>query len=124
MHGYEMIQELEARTGGVWKPSPGSVYPTLSMLEDEGLVQSETVAGKKLFALTAAGTETQTSGAEVPWAAMVRDADPAQVQLRDAVRTVHIAARQIAQIGTEEQKARAVELITELRRALYLLLAG
>jgi len=124
MHGYEMIQELEARTGGVWKPSPGSVYPTLSMLEDEGLVHSETVAGKKRFALTDAGTEAQTSGDAVPWAAMVRDADPAQVQLRDAVRTVHIAARQIAQIGTEEQKARAVELITELRRALYLLLAG
>jgi len=124
MHGYEMIQELEARTGGVWKPSPGSVYPTLSMLEDEGLVHSETVAGKKLFALTSAGAEAQASADEVPWAAMVRDADPAQVQLRDAVRTVHIAARQIAQIGTEEQKARAVELITELRRALYLLLAG
>lgn len=124
MHGYEMIQELEARTGGVWKPSPGSVYPTLSMLEDEGLVHSETVAGKRRFALTPAGSEAQTAADAVPWAAMVRDADPAQVQLRDAVRTVHIAARQIAQIGTEEQKVRAVELITELRRALYLLLAG
>jgi len=124
MHGYEMIQELDTRTGGVWKPSPGSVYPTLSMLEDEGLVHSETVAGKKLFELTAAGTKAQTSAEDAPWAAMVRDADPAQVQLRDAVQTVHIAARQIAHIGTEEQKARAVELITELRRALYLLLAG
>jgi DNA-binding PadR family transcriptional regulator len=124
MHGYEMIQELETRTGGVWKPSPGSVYPTLAMLEDEGLVHSETIAGKKLFKLTAAGTEAQTSVDEAPWAGMVRDADPAQVQLREAVQTVHIAARQIAHIGTEEQKARAVELITELRRALYLLLAG
>ncbi len=124
MHGYEMIQELETRTGGVWKPSAGSVYPTLAMLEDEGLVRSETIAGKKLFALTAAGTEAQTSVEEAPWAAMVRDADPAQVQLREAVQTVHIAARQIALIGTQEQKAQAVELITELRRALYLLLAG
>ena len=124
MHGYEMIQELETRTGGVWKPSPGSVYPTLSMLEDESLVHSETVAGKKLFALSAAAAEAQSSLEEAPWAAMVRDADPAQVQLREAVQTVHIAARQIAQIGTQEQKAQAVELITELRRALYLLLAG
>ncbi len=124
MHGYEMIQELETRTSGVWKPSPGSVYPTLAMLEDEGLVQSETIAGKKLFKLTAAGGEAHASVGEAPWAAMVRDADPAQVQLREAVQTVHIAARQIAHIGTDEQKAQAVELITELRRALYLLLAG
>jgi DNA-binding PadR family transcriptional regulator len=124
MHGYEMIQELQARTGGVWKPSPGSVYPTLAMLEDEGLVRSETVNGTKLFELTPAGTEVQTPTEEAPWAAMVREADPAQVQLRDAVRTVHIAARQIADIGSDEQKAKAIELITELRRALYLLLAG
>jgi DNA-binding PadR family transcriptional regulator len=124
MHGYEMIQELDTRTGGVWKPSPGSVYPTLAMLEDEGLVRSQTVAGKKLFELTDAGAEAQASVEEAPWAAMVRDADPAQVQLREAVQTVFIAARQIAKIGTDEQKAKAVELITELRRALYLLLAG
>jgi len=124
MHGYEMIQELQTRTGGVWKPSPGSVYPTLAMLEDEGLVRSETVDGKKLYELTPAGAEAQTPVEEAPWAAMVREADPAQVQLREAVRTVHIAARQIADIGTDEQKAKAVELITELRRALYLLLAG
>lgn len=124
MHGYEIIQELESRTGGVWKPSPGSVYPTLSLLEDEGLVRSETVSGKKRFELTDAGTTARQEVGEAPWAAMVRDADPAQVQLREAVQTVHIAARQIAQIGTDEQKAKAVELITELRRALYLLLAG
>jgi len=123
MHGYEMIQELETRTGGVWKPSPGSVYPTLAMLEDEGLVQSQTVAGKKLFELTPAGAEARGSVGEAPWAAMVRDADPAQVQLREAVQTVFIAARQIAQIGTDEQKAQAVQLITELRKALYQLLA-
>ncbi len=41
MHGYEMISELDSRTGGVWRPSPGSVYPTLQMLEDEGLIVSE-----------------------------------------------------------------------------------
>jgi DNA-binding PadR family transcriptional regulator len=124
MHGYEIIQELDARTGGVWKPSPGSVYPTLALLEDEGLVQSQNVDGKKRFELTAAGTEAQASAEDTPWAAMVRDADPAQVQLREAVRTVHIAARQIAEIGTDEQKAKALELLTEARRALYLLLAG
>src|SRR5512138_1738522 len=52
MHGYEMIQELDARTGGIWRPSPGSVYPTLALLEDEGLVTSDTSEGRKRFSLT------------------------------------------------------------------------
>jgi DNA-binding PadR family transcriptional regulator len=123
MHGYEMIQEIEQRTGGIWKPSPGSVYPTLALLEDEGLVQSETVDGKKRFGLTDAGREAGAAAGAAPWDAMVRDADPAQVELRDAVGSVMVAARQIAEIGTDEQKAKAVALVTELRRALYLLLA-
>lgn len=123
MHGYEIIQELDARTGGVWKPSPGSVYPTLALLEDEALVVSSTVEGKKRFALTDAGRELAEKSGESPWDEMVRDADPSQVQLREGVMSVMVAARQIAAIGTDEQKAKAVELVTELRRALYLLLA-
>src|SRR5687768_15394224 len=55
MHGYEMIQELDERTGGIWRPSPGSVYPTLQMLEDEGLVASTQSEGRKLFTLTDEG---------------------------------------------------------------------
>ena len=55
MHGYEMITELETRTGGIWRPSPGSVYPTLQLLEDEGLIISEEAGGRKRFTLTDAG---------------------------------------------------------------------
>ncbi|WP_243274776.1 PadR family transcriptional regulator, partial [Streptomyces albus] len=54
MHGYEMIQEIAERSGGAWKPSPGSVYPTLQLLEDEGLIASESEGGKKHFSLTEA----------------------------------------------------------------------
>src|SRR4051812_9103580 len=57
MHGYEMIQEIADRSGGAWKPSPGSVYPTLQLLEDEGLISSVSEGGKKLFTLTATGAE-------------------------------------------------------------------
>src|SRR5262249_58221760 len=57
MHGYEMIQQLDERTGGMWRPSPGSVYPTLQLLEDEGLITSEHTEGKRLYSLTAAGPE-------------------------------------------------------------------
>ncbi|MCQ0006040.1 PadR family transcriptional regulator [Actinomadura madurae] len=67
MHGYEMIQELDARTGGVWRPSPGSVYPTLQMLEDEGLVSSEEEGGKRLFSLTDAGREEASAQTTAPW---------------------------------------------------------
>src|SRR6266567_4286449 len=56
MHGYQVIHELTDRSGGMWRPSPGSVYPTLQLLEDEGLVRSEEVEGKRIFQLTEAGT--------------------------------------------------------------------
>ena len=69
MHGYEMIQELEERTGGRWTPSAGSIYPTLQLLEDEGLVTPEEVEGRKVYSLTDAGKEAapeRTEG-ELPW---------------------------------------------------------
>ena len=67
MHGYEMIQELEARTGGVWRPSPGSVYPTLQLLEDEGLIAGEEGEGRRRFTLTDAGrAEAERKGQRAP----------------------------------------------------------
>src|SRR5262245_33583576 len=63
MHGYEMIQQLDERTGGIWKPSPGSVYPTLQMLEDEGLVTSTQSEGRKLFTLTDEGAPVAAQAA-------------------------------------------------------------
>lgn len=66
MHGYEMIQEIAERSGGAWKPSPGSVYPTLQLLEDEGLIASETEGGKKLFSLTEAGREAAEAAPRRP----------------------------------------------------------
>src|SRR4029077_4932729 len=54
-NGYQIMQEVEERSGGAWRPSPGSVYPALSQLEDEGLIRSEEHDGRKVFALTDAG---------------------------------------------------------------------
>src|SRR5919106_4340668 len=64
MHGYEMIQQLEERSGGRWRPSAGSIYPTLQLLEDEGLVSGEEVDGKRVFSLTEAGTKAATAIAD------------------------------------------------------------
>ena len=68
MHGYEMIKEIEERTGGIWQPSAGSIYPTLALLEDEGLVRSEESEGKRRFTLTDEGREqAEARSGDSPW---------------------------------------------------------
>ena len=125
MHGYEMIQELDSRTGGIWRPSPGSVYPTLQLLEDEGLIVSEQVEGRKRFTLTDAGREEATKAAErAPWAE-VADGDQVSAlrDFRDAVGSVVNAFGEVHQAGTDDQRARAYEVMKEARRKLYAILA-
>ena len=125
MHGYEMMQELADRTQGLWRPSPGSLYPALQLLEDQGLVSSQTDEGRRQFTLTDQGRAELASNptASAPWETMMRGADQGDVALRVAMRHVMIAARQVAEAGTADQKARAERLIVELRRQMYLLLA-
>ncbi len=69
MHGYQIIHEIEERSGGAWKPSPGSVYPTLQLLTDEGLLRAEESNGRKTYALTETGVEQADAAAEgtAPW---------------------------------------------------------
>jgi DNA-binding PadR family transcriptional regulator len=55
MHGYEVMKALEEETSGCYRPSPGSVYPTLQWLEDEGLVSATETSGKKVYAITDSG---------------------------------------------------------------------
>jgi DNA-binding PadR family transcriptional regulator len=125
MHGYEMIQEISQRSNGLWRPSPGSVYPTLQMLADEGLVSvQEEAGGKKLFTLTDAGrTEVEKLDSTPPWEQATDDADPVEVKLRDAVGQLHVAVQQMAQAGSSEQKTRTVEALNEARRKIYGMLA-
>ncbi len=124
MHGYEMIQELANRTGGVWRPSPGSVYPALQMLEDEGLIASQEAEGKRLFALTDAGrAEAAQSSSRTPWDEVTEGIDPANLRLRDTAFQVGAAVVQVATAGSEAQKAKALEVLTEARRRIYSILA-
>ena len=124
MHGYEMIQELEARTDGVWRPSPGAVYPALALLEDQGLVQADAEAGKRLFSLTDAGREEAAkAGDRTPWDAVTEGIDPSQLELRDSLAPIAVAARQVALAGTPTQQTAAIELLAETRRKLYAILA-
>lgn len=125
MHGYEMIQELGERTGGAWKPSPGSVYPTLTMLEEEGLVTAVDLDGKRRYALTPEGTAAmEAHEGPAPWEQVVGEADPAMFELRDALGGTMGAVKQVFRVGSPAQQARAVEILTDARRRLYEVLAS
>jgi DNA-binding PadR family transcriptional regulator len=124
MHGYEMIQELEARTGGVWRPSPGSVYPTLQLLEDEDLIAGEEGEGRRRFALTDAGrAEAERQDQQAPWEQAVAGVTPSAWSLRDAMGQIVQATWSVAGAGTEAQQAKALEILNDSRRRLYAILA-
>ncbi|RKS71253.1 PadR family transcriptional regulator [Actinomadura pelletieri DSM 43383] len=123
MHGYEMIQELDGRTGGVWRPSPGSVYPTLQMLEDEGLVSSEEDGGKRLFSLTDTGREEASAQTTAPWDEVTEAAGENVVREREAIGRLVVALQQVMAVGSETQRARALEVVNDARRRLYGILA-
>jgi DNA-binding PadR family transcriptional regulator len=125
MHGYEMIKEVEERTQGAWTPSAGSIYPTLQMLEDEGLIRGEESDGKRRFALTDAGAEAQKekAGEESPWDAVRADAAPEQIQLGDSLRKLNHSVAQVFRAADQPQQKEVRELLDETRRKIYAVLA-
>lgn len=124
MHGYEMIQELDGRTGGAWRPSPGSIYPTLQLLEDEGVIVSEATGGRRRFSLTEAGqTEAAEAAAQPPWTEFAEDVVASWNDIRESGFAVMHALRQVMTTGTDDQRARAVQVLDETRRKLYAILA-
>jgi len=126
MHGYEIIGELEQRSGGAWRPSPGSIYPTLQMLADEGLLSSTEQDGRRVYSITDAGKaeleKRQAKGGGAPWD-QGEAADEGAVGLRDAVFRLMGAARQVGEAGSRTQLAAAAPILDDARRKLYTLLA-
>ena len=124
-HGYDLIQRIEETSGG-WRPSPGSVYPTLQMLEDEGLVVAVDRDGKRVYEITDAGRVEAERRVEeaggAPWAVNAGDG-PNPWVLREAVRSLHLAVKQVAVAGSSQQFERAVEIVTDARKKLYQLLS-
>ena len=128
MHGYQIIQVISERSGGAWTPSPGSVYPTLQQLEDEGLIEpAEAETGRRVFALTEAGRAASTAaaaeGASAPWQEAVDEVDADLIELRDLVHQVLAATRQVAQAGTTAQVKAAQDVLRTARKGIYRLLA-
>jgi DNA-binding PadR family transcriptional regulator len=123
MHGYEMIQEIATRSNDLWKPSPGSVYPTLQLLVDEGLlVAGESEGSKKLFELTDEGRAAAEKIETAPWDEITEGADPATVNLRNAVVQLMGAVRQAAFASSAEQQQRIIDIVNNARREIYQIL--
>jgi DNA-binding PadR family transcriptional regulator len=124
-NGYQLIQEIEQRTGGVWRPSPGAVYPALQQLEDEGLVQTEEIEGRRAFRLTDEGrryVEENRERLRAPWDE-VTAAGPSFAELREVGFGLAAAVRQVARAGTEGQIEQAKRILDDARRAIYRILA-
>jgi DNA-binding PadR family transcriptional regulator len=125
-NGYQVMQEIEERSEGAWRPSPGSVYPAFQLLADEGLVQSQTVDGGNVFELTDAGRSyveenRETFGA--PWK-LAGEGVPENVrELGKLLMQVGIAVKQVMHAGGETQSAEAAKILAETRRSLYRILA-
>ncbi len=125
-NGYAIMQELEERSHGVWRPSPGSIYPALSQLEDEGLIRSEEADGRKRFAITDAGRELlaqRPADAPAPWDTLAEGVSSDVQELFGLMRQVGMAGLQLVQTATESQIAEAKKVLTETRRAIYKILA-
>ncbi len=125
-NGYGLMQEIEQRSEGAWRPSPGSVYPALALLEDEGLVSSEPEGSGKRFTLTDAGrahVEERRAQLGEPWSDAGEAGGSGRGELRGLVWQLGSAAMQVSAAGTEEQVERAKVVLKDARRALYRLLA-
>jgi DNA-binding PadR family transcriptional regulator len=125
MHGYQIITELTERSGGVWSPSPGSVYPTLQALEDQGLVTADKSEGRRVFSLTAEGRTAAEAVADgpAPWERAARGADRSLLDLRGLMGEVAAATMQVGRSGSESQVKAVGEILADTRRRIYLVLA-
>jgi DNA-binding PadR family transcriptional regulator len=124
-NGYQLMQTIENRSEGRWRPSPGSVYPTLAQLEDEGLIRSAEADGARRFEITDAGREHLASRLDepAPWQPAEEDSENPVAELGPLVIQIGKATLQVASVGDKAQRHRARELLADTRRALYQILA-
>jgi DNA-binding PadR family transcriptional regulator len=125
-NGYQIIQEIAERSRGIWRPSPGSVYPALQQLEDEDLVRAEEEAGRRTYRLSEAGRAHVADHHEAltePWAAVAESVSEEMADLRVLYMQLGMALRQFVEAGTPGQHGRARQILAEARRSLYRLLA-
>ncbi len=128
MNGYQIIQAITERSDGMWRPSPGSVYPALQQLEDEGLIRAEAAdGGRRAYQLTDEGreyVEAHPDEVQAPWDVVTGSVGDSAIEMRHLIGQVAMAASQVLSAGTESQVGQAREVLTDARKALYRLLAA
>jgi len=127
MHGYQLIQRIGEKSGGVWRPSPGAIYPALNLLQDEGLVELNDGGGRRLASLTEAGRTYVTEHADElgePWSDASTGGRRGGFELREAGGALAQAIAQVARTGDATQVAATVDVLARARREVYLILAG
>src|SRR5487761_1982256 len=125
-NGYQLIQELSERSNEAWRPSPGSIYPVLQQLEDEGLVEVDSTGTGRTYMLSEAGrtlVDQQREQLGKPWESAEIGANGPARDLMGTAREVLLAARQVMMVGSSDQVARATAVLADTRRTLYRLLA-
>ncbi|HEY2833286.1 MAG TPA: PadR family transcriptional regulator [Sporichthyaceae bacterium] len=123
MHGYQLMQAIAERTNGAWKVSPGAIYPTLALLEDEGLVSTESAGGRKLATLTESGRALLADPDTAPTDPFEAMTESGRVSGREIFEALAMASRTIARTGSKAQIEAARAVLERARRELYLILA-
>ncbi|UEJ81592.1 PadR family transcriptional regulator [Brachybacterium halotolerans subsp. kimchii] len=127
MHGYQLMQTIDERTGGAWSVSPGAIYPTLSQLEDEGFVEMSKEGGRKLATLTDSG-KTHVEENQASWSDPFAGEDDSFAQgaldLRSSLRDLTGAVREATRSGESQHMSQVAEVLTEAKRSIYRILAG
>ena len=125
-NGYQIMQEIEQRSRGVWRPSPGSVYPALQLLEDEDLVRSEASGNGRNYQLTEKGQQHVKDHPEevaAPWESVGGETGEQMAEFFSQIGQVASAVAQVARSGNATQVKAAKKILSDARRALYQLLA-
>ncbi|WP_199906929.1 PadR family transcriptional regulator [Aeromicrobium chenweiae] len=125
-HGYQLIQEIGERSEGSWSPSPGSIYPVLQQLEDEGLLTFQRVDGRKTATLTEEGDAYVAEHREqlgTPWEDDRADQRREMHDLSTSLKGFVVAWKQVAQVGTPAQQEKATAVVEDARKAMYRILA-
>ena len=122
MHGYQIIRTFEELSNGMWRPSAGSVYPILQLLEEQQLVRSHEDEGKKSYFLTQKGRdEAQKGCARLPWKTHTEVAttfDEIRSEIHESIKALKLISTQGSQAHATQAKAAIIELHKKLREII------
>ena len=125
-NGYELMNELETRRGGFRRPSPGSVYPTLQMLEEGGYLTSEEVEGKRVYTITESGKQflsDRKPQSDSRNNTFVESKPSELIELRRTLTELNDAVTQVARSSNVDLANRVCDLLVQVKRNIYKLLA-